>query len=773
MFASLFLAILMGFLLEGRPVLAQAPYPVSDTSLDLDDFDQPAIVYYDIANQDLKQARWDGSAWQKEVVDSGGDVGEGLSLVLDSNDRSKIAYYDATNQDLKYADWDGSSWQIQTLDNRNVLKYLSLALDKQDSPRIGYHVDGALVYWQAEPLVTIPLRGGPVEDISLKLNSLGEASMSFFEPQYQMLAFYRIQPSVFQGYADYGGGGYGGQGIHSSLVVDQAGRPHIAYFDENNTNLKYAYWDGLSWQRQTVDGSGYVGEYVSLALDSAGYPNISYLDSTGNDQLKYARWNGSSWSREVVDTGGEWGMVGQYTSIALDAADRPHISYYAMTGWGPGLPHDNDDLRYAYWNGSSWLIQTADAGEVLRGETTETVGLYTSIALDTLGNPHISYYDASNGDLKYASWDGSSWQIEIADAGEVISVSPGGRITTETVGYYTSLALDAFGNPHISYRDSSNQDLKYAHWDGSSWQIERIDSERNVGLYSSIFLDTNDRPHISYYDDSNIDIKYARWNGSSWQIEAVDASIGGRYYKYRGIRTSLGLDSANNAHISYYDEEKESLEYAYWNGSSWQFQTADGPSQVGKYSSLGVDTTDHFHISYYDLSNKDLKYAYGEVSNWRLEVVDSEGAVGEFTSLDLDSLNHPHISYYDATNQDLKYAYWNGTSWQRETVDSNGAVGLYTSLKLDSSDYPHISYFNSTCDKLKYAWWDGSAWQVRVVDTIAAIPQGDLDNDGDVDSQDVIILLENWGNNPSLPAADLNRDGKVNGLDFGKMLQLM
>lgn len=51
--------------------------------------------------------------------------------------------------------------------------------------------------------------------------------------------------------------------------------------------------------------------------------------------------------------------------------------------------------------------------------------------------------------------------------------------------------------------------------------------------------------------------------------------------------------------------------------------------------------------------------------------------------------------------------------------------------------------------------------------------KGDLDDDGDVDPQDLKILLENWGDPSAKPEADLNTDGVVNGLDFGKMIRLL
>lgn len=37
-------------------------------------------------------------------------------------------------------------------------------------------------------------------------------------------------------------------------------------------------------------------------------------------------------------------------------------------------------------------------------DSVDDMGLDTSIALDSNNNSHISYYDSTNGDLKYVKW---------------------------------------------------------------------------------------------------------------------------------------------------------------------------------------------------------------------------------------------------------------------------------------------------------------------------------------------------------------------------------
>ena len=199
-----------------------------------------------------------------------------------------------------------------------------------------------------------------------------------------------------------------------------------------------------AWNIQTVDSTGDVGYSTSLVLDSSGNPHISYIDDTNSD-LKYAKWTGTTWNIQTVDATGTDGYY--YVSLALDSAGNPHISYCDM----PIVNGErNYDLKYAKWTGSAWNIQTVDSAE--------NVGWFNSIALDSSGNPHISYYDMKNGttyfdvtdgDLKYAKWTGSVWNIQTVDS-------------TGDVGSGTSIVLDSGNNPHISYCDVTNGDLKYA-----------------------------------------------------------------------------------------------------------------------------------------------------------------------------------------------------------------------------------------------------------------------------------------------------------------------
>jgi hypothetical protein len=324
---------------------------------------------------------------------------------------------------------------------------------------------------------------------------------------------------------------------------------------------------------------------------------------------------------------------------------------------------------YAFWNGTAWtkeqvrsLAWDGNAG--------------TSLVLDSLGLPCISYNDPQYKCLRFARADISGdWTESTVDGGDV--------------GGYSSLALDSNGNPHISYYDWMNNNLKYARWTGSSWAVQTVDAPYDVGRCSSLALDSNDNPCISYFDDTHNWLKFANWTGSAWVIERLPMTdVSGHW------GTSLVLDSNDDPYISCYSDDYGGLIYVKPVGWPWHIETVDTGS-VGDYSSLAFDSNGYPHISYYDETNGALKYASVEpetpysveiqawdVEGWQAEHIYMDYADTGFTTphefTGLTGWHYFEVPSYDSN--DYPFANWNTGSRSRYLmVNSSGVyVARYT-----------------------------------------------------------------------------------------------
>ncbi len=410
----------------------------------------------------------------------------------------------------------------------------------------------------------------------------------------------------------------------------------------------------------------------------------------GADNSTHAAYGGDQLIYAKRDPGSDtWraeevdsGGVGAFCSLALDFLGRPGISYYDA---GAG------DLKYAHQDaGGGWTTEAVDSlGDL---------GQYTSLAFSG-GLPCISYYDATNSDLKCARWTGSAWVVQVVD-------SPG------WVGQYTSLAVDNAGRPFISYYDATGEDLKIARWDDavSRWEIGTVDAAGDVGQYSSIGFDSAWNPAVSYHDATEGNLKYAAWTGLGWEIGTVDSE------GWAGECTSLAFDGSSHPSISYFDAESGEVRCAKWSGTRWQVSLVDSGANAVRGTALDLNGSGTAAIAFYDAADDALQVANPEAGGWQVEQVAGYPWAGRYSSLAFDASNQAAVSFYDPREGDLKYARWLDDHWEAETVDANADTGRFSSLILDGAGRPCIAYYEVSRGNLKYARWDGSAWVIEVLD---------------------------------------------------------
>ena len=314
-----------------------------------------------------------------------------------------------------------------------------------------------------------------------------------------------------------------GTGIHSSLALGLDGYPRISYWDQEPlSDLRYAWRDAAGWHNTTVDASTagvrYPGWGSSLAIDAAGTPHISYgvVNGSGEYSVWYALWNStsSSWTMESVGSMGfPGGPCG--TSLVLTASGSPRIAY---------LRYGTGELLYATRSAGSWSTDVVDTP----GFTTHR----PSLRLDSQGWPHVAYVNNPDWDLRHAWWDGSGWKWETVDA-------------TGYASYYPSLALDSADRARIAYEHETGTQpmVRYAAWNGAAWTIDEVVNESLSGQSISLALNATDEPRISYGRYAPAELWFARREADGWRRERVDGDAGGV--------TSLALDAADIAHISY------------------------------------------------------------------------------------------------------------------------------------------------------------------------------------------------------------------------------
>ena len=339
---------------------------------------------------------------------------------------------------------------------------------------------------------------------------------------------------------------------------------------------------GVSWSIETVIPSGTVGMHPSIAVDADNHPHISYCDYA-EKTVKYAYWDGTDWSIQTVgsatDPSTEALANGGLSSIALDGAGNPHICYY-QSGTGGGY-------IYARQSESGWTHDAVPLGSYVAGGE-------CSIAVDeTTGAASISLLLMGQFGMALGYWNSSS----PGSSAVVVDDSDGNS------GYNNSIVLGSDGFARISYEARGDSTVNYAIWNGSSFEIETVSDVSLVyweTRLTSLAVDDDDNPHVAYYGDG---FRYAHRSGSQWEAEAIPYNSG-----YPAL--SLSLDGTSRPHMAFVGIDTGNccrLKHASWDGSAWSFESIDDDVDD---CGIAVDGVGRVHIVY-SQGNTDtvIKYA--------------------------------------------------------------------------------------------------------------------------------------------------------------------
>ena len=273
-------------------------------------------------------------------------------MVIDDNDHIHLAYttYTSWVETLVYMNYDGTTWTDNTVSSSAHFGPIGIAVDSNNHPHISYALNGA--------------------------DQCGNGL--------------RIASYTGTGWSHSNVDSGSNRGCESAIVIDESDNIYIAYQDRSASKLKIATDKSGSWDTYLVDTGAsssqlYPGYMTSMAMDGEGQFHIAHFDDK-EDDLRYSTGTpNTGWATEIVEASGH---TGRDPSIAVDAANQPHIVYHTWTG--QNLKYATIDPSTSNWNVNT-IATNADVGEG------------NSIVIDKNGRMHVAFNDDTADNLKYTT----------------------------------------------------------------------------------------------------------------------------------------------------------------------------------------------------------------------------------------------------------------------------------------------------------------------------------------------------------------------------------
>ena len=280
--------------------------------------------------------------------------------------------------------------------------------------------------------------------------------------------------------------GTGQPGFYASLVVDASNVSHVAYYEQQLKNLKYANDSTGEWFPANADFADDVGKYAALAQAPDGSLRVAYQDTT-HGTLEFATNAGGTWAVSTIHSDAA-GAVGKGVDLALDAGGKSHVVF-----------GDAAQNRVAYATDASgaWVVETVAVG------TTSNV----AIALLPSGQPVVFFHDAAASMLKLATRGAAgAWTVE--------EVFPASGYTD--AGRGLDLGVDGAGTLHLAFAATANESarLYYARQVAAAWDFHVVDQSGTPGTSLGLAVSAQGMMALAYVDDATDQLRLVTNRGT-------------------------------------------------------------------------------------------------------------------------------------------------------------------------------------------------------------------------------------------------------------------
>ncbi len=332
------------------------------------------------------------------------------------------------------------------------------------------------------------------------------------------------------------------------------------------------------------------------------------------------------------------------------------------------------------------LVLTAAGWSAWQLETVAAagdVGDKCCLAVDRWGNPHLSYVDKTENRVMYAHHTGSSWEFETVASDVDVTGA-------------TAIALDAFDKPYVIFHDNNENELTYANRPGTNWVKEAIATGSGYGAYLSISA-WPAGSHVAYTRPAgtSVGLNYGYRESGSWNTEMVVPSGGGMF-------NALFIDNNGNPNIIYWNTGSLSIRHAVRKSGQWTID--DIAEGIDCDAVLGPDS--RVHVSFPKVNNEGLYYAVSTAGgSWKIENINAYVGTPSFTQICVNAAGNVFISYFNFDKLDLRVVIKKGTTWTHEIVATGGYVGLPHSSAC-TGNLPMIAYYDGDKHDLILARYD-------------------------------------------------------------------